>query len=58
MPPASTAAPRPYIDSENPDLLSTFVGEWKDGKEWEGTLSTDDGTVLATYSEGVETKKN
>ena len=34
-----------------------YVGEWRDGEEWEGTLSTDDGTVLSTYSEGVETEK-
>ena len=33
-----------------------YVGEWRDGEEWEGTLSTDDGTVLSTYSEGVETE--
>ena len=45
------------IDSENPELSSTYVGEWKDGEVWEGTETDKDGNVTATYSEGVETKK-
>ena len=35
---------------------STYVGECKDDKEWEGTECDKDRTVIATYSEGVETK--
>ena len=34
-----------------------FVGEWREDKEWNGTLSVDDGRVLSTYLEGVETEK-
>ena len=35
---------------------STYVGEWKEHYEWEGTEYDKDGTVIATYSEGVETE--
>ena len=30
-----------------------YVGEWKDGKYWEGTGYEKDGNVAFTYSEGV-----
>ena len=33
-----------------------YVGEWKDDNPWNGTEYDKDGTVIATYSEGVETK--
>ena len=35
---------------------STYVGEWKEHYEWEGTEYDKDGNVIATYSEGVETE--
>ena len=33
-----------------------YVGEFKDGNPWKGTEYDKDGTVITTYSEGVETK--
>ena len=30
-----------------------YVGEYKDGKRWEGTKYDKDGNVTFTYSEGV-----
>ena len=35
---------------------SKYVGEFKDGNPWKGTEYDKDGTVITTYSEGVETK--
>ena len=35
---------------------SKYVGEFKDGNPWKGTECDKDGTVITTYSEGVETK--
>ena len=32
-----------------------FVGEWKDGKEWQGTTFDTEGNISATYSVGIET---
>ena len=37
---------------------SKCVGEWKDGKPWEGTKYDKDGNVTATYSEGVKKSAN
>ena len=30
-----------------------YIGEWKKGKQWEGTQYDEDGDVFSTYSEGV-----
>ena len=35
--------------------VEKFVGEYKHGKQWEGTLYKRSGIVAATWSEGVET---
>ena len=35
---------------------SKYVGEFKDGNPWKGNECDKDGTVITTYSEGVETK--
>ena len=35
---------------------SEYVGEYKNDNPWNGTEYDKDGTVIATYSEGVETK--
>ena len=35
-----------------------YVGEYKDGKPWEGTGYEKDGNVAFTYSEGVSKSAN
>jgi hypothetical protein len=35
-----------------------YVGEWKDGLEWEGKEYDKDGKVVATYSEWVRNAGN
>ena len=34
-----------------------YIGEWRQGREWNGTLSIKNGEVLSTFVEGVEMEK-
>ena len=37
---------------------STYIGEWKDGFKWAGTIYDKNGTAIASYASGVCDPKN